>query len=114
VDDRYQVQDITVDRASGVTIVFGDGFTHVYDLLELRLNCPCAGCRGDRDQGRDPWPKPSSPLPLAIRDAELHGAWGLGIEWNDGHNTGIFPWDALRRWAEEGEPHFVPDSGRGA
>jgi DUF971 family protein len=113
VDDRVQVQDITVDRANGVTVVFADGATAVFDLVELRLNCPCAGCRGARDQGRTPWPEPGSPEPLAVTDAELHGAWGLGIEWNDGHRTGIYPWDALRRWHDEGRPSFTPDSGRG-
>ena len=37
---------------------------------------------------------------LSIADAELVGAWGLSIEWHDGHNTGIFPWTSLRRWYE--------------
>jgi DUF971 family protein len=113
VDDRYQVQDITVDRQQSVTVVFGDDLTHTFDLLEMRLNCPCASCRGDRDQGREPWPRPGNPQPLAVSSAELHGAWGLGITWNDGHSTGIYPWEALRRWADEGEPGFTPDSGRG-
>ena len=108
-----QVQDVTVDRANGVTVVFGDGCSATYDLVELRVNCPCAACRGTRDQGLTPWPTPTSPDPLAVTSAELHGAWGLGIEWNDGHRTGIYPWDALRRWADEGRPSFTPDSGRG-
>lgn len=113
MEDRFQVRDVTVDRANGLTVVFGDGAEGRYTLSELRLNCPCAECRGARDQGRDPWPRPSSPLPLAIADAHLHGAWGLGVEWNDGHSTGIYPWEALRRWADEGQPSFTPDSGRG-
>ena len=113
MDDRNAVRDITVDRANGVTVVFGDEVVGVFDLLELRLNCPCAECRGARDRNEAPWPQPTSPLPLAITDAELHGAWGLGIEWNDGHRTGIFPWEALRSWADEGKPSFTPDSGRG-
>ena len=113
MDDRIQVRDVTVDRASGVTVVFGDGLTYSYDLLELRLNCPCAGCRGARDQGQSPWAGSDDPTSLSIADAELHGAWGLGIEWNDGHRTGIFPWEALRRWADDGRPSLTPDSGRG-
>jgi DUF971 family protein len=114
VDRRIQVRDVTVERGCGVTIVFGDGATHRYDLLALRLNCPCASCRGAREQGRAPWPRPGSPEPLDVVDAHLVGAWGLGLRWNDGHDTGIYPWDALRRWADEGEPSFAPDSGRGA
>ncbi len=51
--------------------------------MTLRLGCACAGCRGMREQGREVWPSPTSPLPLRIDDAELHGAWGLRITWND-------------------------------
>ena len=51
-------------------------------------------------------------MPLRIDDANLHGAWGLAITWNDGHATGIFPFEALRRWDEEGGG-FAPDSGLG-
>ena len=114
MDERQQVRDITVERERAVTVEFGDGLTHTYELVELRLNCPCATCRGAREQGRASWPTPTSPQPLAVTDAELHGAWGLRLEWNDGHGTGIYPWDALRRWADEGRPHLSPDSGRGA
>ncbi len=70
--------------------------TRTFDLEELRERCPCAECRTRREQGR-PVRSPSSPLqPLRITDAELVGAWGLGITWNDGHRTGIYSWDLLR------------------
>jgi DUF971 family protein len=51
-------------------------------------------------------------MPLRIEDANLHGAWGLLIAWNDGHATGIFPFESLRRWDESGSA-FGPDSGLG-
>jgi DUF971 family protein len=114
VDDRTRARDVTIEREVGVTVVFADGHECRFDLEELRVNCPCAACRGDRDRGAVPWPTPSSPTPLAVRDAQFVGAWGLGIEWNDGHATGIYPWDALRRWCDAGGPSFTPDSGRGA
>ncbi|MGI9031253.1 MAG: gamma-butyrobetaine hydroxylase-like domain-containing protein, partial [Ilumatobacteraceae bacterium] len=41
-----------------------------------------------------------SPLPLRVEQADLHGAWGLNITWNDGHATGIYPFEMLRRWHE--------------
>ena len=45
-------------------------------------------------------------------DANLHGVWGLVITWNDGHATGIYPFETLRRWSEgEGQQAFGPDSG---
>jgi DUF971 family protein len=51
-------------------------------------------------------------LPLRIDNAELHGAWGLSVTWNDGHSTGIYPFESLRRW-REGDGGFGPDSGLG-
>ena len=30
--------------------------------------------------------------------AELVGAWGMQIRWNDGHETGIYAWSMLRAW----------------
>jgi hypothetical protein len=54
------------------------------------------------ERGEDSWPRPNSPVPLRVEHAELHGAWGLNITWNDGHATGIYPFDLLRRWHEAG------------
>jgi prepilin-type processing-associated H-X9-DG protein len=98
--DETEVHDITVDRARGVEIAFADGHVCRFELEELRLACPCAACRKLRDDDQAPWPTPRSPLPLSIVDAELNGAWGLSITWNDGHATGIYPWEALRRWCD--------------
>jgi DUF971 family protein len=112
VDERYQPRTIDVARDQGVTITFFDGHTARFDLLSLRRWCPCATCRGLRDRGEDAWPRPGSPTPLRVEDARLHGAWGLVIAWNDGHDTGIFPFESLRRW-DEGDPAFGPDSGLG-
>lgn len=111
--ERTEVADVTIERERGVTVVFADGHRCSFELLELRLACPCAGCRGARDKGEQPWPTPRSPLPLSIADAQFVGAWGLSIAWNDGHATGIYPWDALRDWCERGEAHYPPDSGLG-
>ena len=39
----------------------GDGTTTVFGLEELRVNCPCAECRGRREQGQPAWPRPGAP-----------------------------------------------------
>jgi DUF971 family protein len=112
VDERYEVTAIDVARDEAVTVTFADGQVARFDLVALRESCPCAECRGLRDQGTAAWPRPGSPTPLRVEDAEFHGAWGLHITWNDGHATGIFPFDALRRW-HDGAAMFHPDSGLG-
>ena len=112
VDERYEPAEVDVVRDEGVTVTFADGYVARFDLMTLRLGCPCAPCRGLRDRGEEVWPRPSSPTPLRIESAELHGAWGLMLAWNDGHATGIFPFESLRRGGEGGVG-FPHDSGLG-
>ena len=113
MDDRYEPATIDVARDEGVTITFVDGHVARYALEDMRRACPCATCRGMRDRGEDAWPRPGSPQPLRVEHARLHGGWGLNIEWNDGHGTGIFPFESLRHWDDGGAPAFPPDSGLG-
>ncbi|MDH3754290.1 MAG: DUF971 domain-containing protein [Acidimicrobiia bacterium] len=111
MDPATAVERITVERDSGITVVFGDGVECGFDLEELRVNCPCATCRTERERGDLPWPKPTSPRPLTVVDAQLVGAWGLGITWNDQHGTGIYPWESLRAWCDNDGPQLGADSG---
>jgi len=90
--------DVELDRAAGLTLHWPDGTTSHFALDELRRNCPCAECRGLREQGQVVGPKPRSLLALTAVDAELVGAWGLTIRWSDGHGTGIYAWSILRAW----------------
>lgn len=102
---------VDVDRAQGVTLTWPDGTTNTYGLEELRVNCPCAECRGLRERDLAVWPKPTSPQPLRIEDAELIGAWGITLIWNDGHSTGIFSWEVLRAWRTTGEMPSPEETG---
>lgn len=63
----------------------------------LRLACPCASCREEMT-GRpllDPTTVPEDVVPQSI---ELVGGYGLRIRWSDGHGTGIYTFEVLRRW----------------
>ena len=91
---------VEVDRERGLTLTWPDALTSTFTLEELRVNCPCAECRGLRERNLPVWPKPNSPQPLRIEDAELIGAWGITLHWNDRHGTGIFSWELLRAWRE--------------
>lgn len=106
------VVEVTVDRPeSRLTLGFDDGVQGSIDLTELREACPCATCRAARQAGRPVVPALGGPP--SVRDAELVGAWGLGIQWDDGHATGIYPFAALHEWLRTGRPSFTPDSGLG-
>ena len=94
--------DISIERERAVTIEFDDGVVCEFPVEALRAACPCASCRGWRERGEIAWPRPGMPATIAVRDAELNGAWGLSIDWSDGHSTGIYSWEVLRRWWDAG------------
>jgi DUF971 family protein len=93
---------VEVHRAEAVVVTFDDDVEAVFPVAELRAACPCAGCRGQRERGQQAWPQPGQPAVISVVDAELTGAWGISLRWSDGHDTGIYSWDVLRRWWDGG------------
>lgn len=89
-----QVVDVELDRASALRVSYDDGVIATFPVLELRRSCPCATCRGRREQGVEVYGGDS----ISATDAEMHGNWGISIRWSDGHDTGIYAWDLLRTW----------------
>lgn len=111
-----QVSDVVLDRTSHLAITFGDDVVAEFEIGALRQACPCAACRGRREQGLAA--SPSGPIEAV--DAELHGNWGIAIRWSDGHDTGIYSWDQLRAWRDRGAgaadddgPGPTPSDGAG-
>jgi ATP-binding protein involved in chromosome partitioning len=82
-------------------IVWGDGEFSEYEPRELRIRCPCAGCV-DEMTGRQilrPETVRGDIHPTAIHYV---GRYALQFIWSDGHDTGIYPYDFLRRiWDEQ-------------
>jgi len=102
-------KSITVNRNEGILeIVWMDDKVCRYPLNELREACPCVECRGGHQfMGRDY--DPDSLLTLTPRRSytmtsiDLVGNYALQPTWDDGHHTGIYTWDYLRRLCPEGE-----------
>lgn len=97
-EGRFDVVDIEIRRDDAMVLTFADDEIATFPVATLRGACPCATCRGMRERGNDAWPQPGRPATISIVDAQLTGAWGISIEWSDGHSTGIYAWSVLRRW----------------
>jgi len=69
----------------------------------LRLACPCAECVEEMS-GRPLLRPETVPLDVAPRSVQLVGTYGLRIVWSDGHSTGIYTFDALRRGLGQAAP----------
>lgn len=71
-----------------------NGHEAFYPARALRLACPCAGCVEEMS-GRpilDPGTVSPDIRPLSL---SLVGAYGLRINWSDGHGTGIYTFGLL-------------------
>ncbi len=82
----------------GTTLVIEWADGHVTELTpwSLRLACPCAGCV-DEMTGRKilrPDDVDEGVYPLEI---SYVGRYALRFDWSDGHGTGIYPFEYLRR-----------------
>ena len=93
-------QPVNVD-ASGprLRITWSDGHESEYRYQYLRFQCSCAQCVDEHTGKRkvvlefiDPNVRP--------RQIEQTGRYALQIHWSDGHNTGLYTFDRLRRLCE--------------
>ncbi|HEX3985706.1 MAG TPA: DUF971 domain-containing protein [Acidobacteriaceae bacterium] len=100
---RVRVQQTS---GEGLEILWKDGHRSHWSFAWLRNACPCATCHEEREaRGREPGeakPKPATLLPMyqeptrPVSSAPV-GNYGISFQWNDGHGSGIYSWDYLRR-----------------
>lgn len=100
---------IEIKRNDGksLTLRWSDGTIADASGEKIRRACPCAFCRMER--GEDTHSAPLTPAKKSLLKVIEHTAseqttikkvWGIGnyaigIEWEDGHNDGIYNYDYL-------------------
>lgn len=79
-----------------LVITWNDGVRSEYETRNLRLSCPCAVCVNEwtGEKMLNPAKVPQDIRPLRLFSV---GSYAMGVEWSDGHSTGIFSYDYLRR-----------------
>jgi DUF971 family protein len=85
---------------SSFHLKFSDGFEGDVSLKELRDNCPCAGCIGEDVllQKYEPINKTEvTEAGYVLEKAEPVGNYAIQLYWKDGHNTGIYTWEYLKK-----------------
>ena len=89
-----------------LAIKWEDGSESFISFESLRRHCPCAGCKGEKDIMGNLYKNPDIPLtPRSFQMVRLGHVGGYGIQptWADGHSTGIFPFEYLKKIGEEGQ-----------
>jgi DUF971 family protein len=79
-----------------LAVRWNDGGVSTYNVRQLRLSCPCAVCvnewTGEKmlDESR---------IPKDVRPVKIFsvGRYAMAIHWSDGHKTGIYSYDYLKK-----------------
>jgi len=100
-------EHIAISKSRGMKIDWSDGHRSEYSCEYLRDECPCATCTGSH--GTEPqktsFSKPAgaanpfqlyTPKPKMV-DIEEVGTYAVRIRWNDGHQSGIYSYEHLRK-----------------
>lgn len=84
---------------SELAIAFSDGVEVFLSFELLRRACPCASCQGEPDaMGRVMRPDARiGERGFTLRRMEQVGGYALQLFWGDGHSTGIYSFDYLKR-----------------
>ena len=85
-----------------LAIRWDDGSESFVPLEKLRRACPCAGCKGEVDIMGNLYKNPDLPLKPAsfqLRSIANVGTYAVQFYWGDGHSTGLYSFDYLRRVA---------------
>ena len=114
---------VLLTEGKGVEIDWQDGHKSSWSFAWLREACPCAVCVEERKkEGRKPGepksksaqllplyappPKPDNVVPV--------GRYAIRFDWADGHDTGIYSWEYLRRSCRCHECAFAETQSSGA
>jgi DUF971 family protein len=93
-------------EGTGVEIDWKDGHQSSWSFAWLRDGCPCATCHEAREaEGRKPGEPKLAPVQLlpmfkpAARPQTVTpvGKYAVRFKWEDGHESGIYSWEYLRR-----------------
>ncbi len=88
--------------ARTLSIEWADGAKSLIDVRALRLACGCANCVDEwsGDAILTPSSIPEDIAPIGIQSV---GRYAIQIDWSDGHNTGIYPFERLRKLSDLGK-----------
>jgi DUF971 family protein len=85
-----------------LAVKWEDGSESFIALEKLRRHCPCAGCKGEVDVMGNVYKNPDRPLSaeaFRLRRVAQVGGYAVQPVWADGHASGIYSFDYLKRIA---------------
>ena len=93
-----ECRPVEIDRSAEteIRIEWRDGHRTIYAARSLRLLCPCAECV-DESTGRRILDPDTVPADVRAKSARMIGRYAVEFRWSDGHDTGFYTFENLRR-----------------
>ncbi len=91
--DQRILPQVTFD-AQSICLKFNNGREIVLENRQVRLSCQCAVCINEIT-GKKILNPAKIRLDIAPKEITLLGNYAVGINWNDGHASGIYPYSLL-------------------
>ena len=93
-----KVTEIRLNKnKSELKVLFDDKFSSNLSSELLRVESPSAEVQGHAPNQKK---TPSGKSNIKIENIEPVGNYAIAIKFDDGHSTGIFSWDYLRKLSE--------------
>lgn len=96
IQSRKKTRPAEVFFDGRMNIVWKDEHHSGYDYWDLRTGCPCAGCI-DEVTGEKILDDTTVDKNIHPTKSQYVGNYALRIFWSDGHDTGIYSFQSLRK-----------------
>ena len=106
---NFNPRSIEKVEDSALKIVWEDGHETVLDFAALRRHCPCAMCK-DEWTGESLLDPAAVPETLGATRADVVGNYALSFAFSDGHGTGIYTFEMLRKLCRCKDCEYHPGS----
>ena len=91
---------------SELTLFWNDDTQTKISFKHLRDECPCAECKGETVLFASTEPNkkpPETPGLYELKNIEVIGNYAIQPTWGDGHASGLYSWEYLRKISEAAE-----------
>ncbi len=92
---------IKVIEKKKLLIIWDNGNESLLELRELRKRCPCATCLAEREKQSKMYIPLFAENQVTVNSIAQVGNYAVQITWNDGHSSGIYEYQFLKRFTEK-------------
>jgi DUF971 family protein len=89
-------RQVIEESDSELSVNWSDGVETKYNAADLRRACPCAGCINEWT-GEKMLKAENVPDDLSFSSISIVGRYALNFHFSDGHDTGIYSFEFLRK-----------------